>query len=43
MAQVKERELRRLNDFVGDRFRMCDVLIVPNRFAAGQQVMTVPR
>ncbi|CAM9573683.1 unnamed protein product [Ectocarpus sp. 4 AP-2014] len=35
--QVKDRELRRLNGFVGDRFRMCDVLIVPNRFSSGQQ------
>eukprot|EP00752_Nemacystus_decipiens_P018718 g16781.t1 len=35
--KVKDRELRRLNGFVGGHFRMCDVLIIPNRFAAGQQ------
>ncbi|CAM9764260.1 unnamed protein product, partial [Ectocarpus fasciculatus] len=35
--KVKDRELRRLNGFVGGHFRMCDVLIVPNRFAPGQQ------
>eukprot|EP00903_Cladosiphon_okamuranus_P005961 g5885.t2 len=35
--KVKDRELRRLNGFVGSHFRMCDVLIIPNRFAAGQQ------
>ncbi|CAM9830363.1 unnamed protein product [Ectocarpus sp. 12 AP-2014] len=35
--KVKDRELRRLNGFVGDHFRMCDVLIVPNRFSPEQQ------
>eukprot|EP00903_Cladosiphon_okamuranus_P005951 g5877.t2 len=35
--KVKDRELRRLNGFVGSHFRMCDVLIIPNTFAAGQQ------
>lgn len=38
VTKVKDREVRRLNGFVGSHFRMCDVLIVPNRFAAGQQV-----
>eukprot|EP00752_Nemacystus_decipiens_P018734 g16796.t1 len=35
--KVKDRELRRLNGFVGDLFRTCDVLIIPNRFSAGHQ------
>ncbi|CAM9528659.1 unnamed protein product, partial [Hapterophycus canaliculatus] len=35
--KVKDRELRKLNGFVGDHFRMCDSLLVPNRFAPGQQ------
>lgn len=35
---MKDRELRRLNGFVGNNFRMCDALIIPNRFAAGQEV-----
>lgn len=35
--KVKDREVRRLNGFVGNHFRMCESLIVPNRFAAGQE------
>jgi len=38
VLQVKDRELRRLNGFVGNNFRMCDSLIIPNRFAAGHEV-----
>eukprot|EP00904_Undaria_pinnatifida_P005227 jgi/Undpi1/1834/HiC_scaffold_12.g05221.m1 len=35
--KVKDRELRRLNGFIGNHFRMCDSLIVPNRFKAGEE------
>lgn len=39
VLQVKARELRQLNDFVGDHFRLCPTLIVPNRLFVKTKVM----